>query len=482
MHKSVKYVLGGSIGGLVLLLLFQNCSRTSFEQQDLASNSGISGPVPVSLAGSPDPMLPSLVEDEGAGFSKLLIFVGGNANEQVGARQRLVSKIDKMVENLRGRDIEILVTSLTIPNNSNAPLRSLSGRADGGEIIRLNENLPLKVLLDQNSINDSSDVFARFKPYFGKDIVTISQHVPHDRVGLSNHFKISRDQWEKDYSAIKSKLMNLIMKTSDASSVDGSQSYLCKIAQYLADPRAEAIVKPTDKVGIVVLSDRDDESTGTYYGPENCPLVSKSVNSIYPEFTWYIGQFEGVTGSPYNLLLKESEYLPDSSEGVVDSYGNVSCVSSNLPDADLCHSGFYCGKEYYSNILDYAAKKLGDKYKPDVCKKTYEEGFHRMEMSGLPRRLWDGKKPYMGKYIPMNNVDVQYTWAFSEADIKAGGIALGFSNFAKKKFGENIHFTMIVNPADGACAANGSQKIAKRYSAVAQQMGKQGQLLRICEF
>jgi len=476
--KKINVAVVGLIS-VVTVVAFQNCSKMQFQEGQMSSsesssnvlaNSGNPAPLPIVSASAKDVILPSLVADEQAGVSKLLIFIGGVASEQTATRQKLVSKLDSLVDGLRGRDVEIIVTNLTKAYNTGEGLTSLLGRADGGEVIKINENLPLTVLAAPGS-SYGSETLAKFKPYFGKDILTKSEHVPDFYPSRWNNFKISRAQWDKDYSDIKANLTKAIMNTSDVSHVNATQSYLCKVTQFLADTRADAIVKPTDKLGIIIVSDKDDGNTGLAQGPENCPLVSKSVKSIYPEFTWYMGARQDVSGTaPIYLMLKETDFLPDSAD-------SESCISSNLPDADLCSSGFYCGQTYYTNILDYADKKMGDKYKPGICVKTYEEGFHRMEMSGLPRRLWDGKKPYMGRYLPLNKVDVDYTFAYSQADITKGGIALGFSNYVKAKFGKNVHISMIINPTDGTCGAT----VAKRYSNVASYLGAQGQVFPLCK-
>lgn len=261
-------VLGALLSTLGLVLFFQNCAQTNFTS--LPSNDpygvdggygtgGTSGGTDTGNGGTPGgpdtgnsgkPRTVPLNPSSTTGKPAKILLVIDNSYTMSQAIQQLSEKINKLVEQLPGRNLDIGITTV-FGSTVGGPTAKYYVRADGTTLSIDPANLPalkeIQPLQESTYLNQGKYVYIRYEYANSLDPLAVFKIT--SGMTTAQAKKVGEDVEKYIYDNLKPVKQEVQYEVG-----------LCVISRFLTDDRQNAFIKRGDKVGVISITDEEDFS------------------------------------------------------------------------------------------------------------------------------------------------------------------------------------------------------------------------------
>ena len=534
---NLKRFVGIVVSFAAIVFAFQNCAKTSFTNISQSSLGDPSGDDTGNPGGGADPS----GDDPGGKVTRTVSLpVSGSAtNDKVKmlividdsysmglSIEQLQNRIDDLVNQFKGRNVEVGLTTTNYDTNTGdwsywlngVQLPKDPGAVGGIDISKyMGQTLIRKIAFKAPALRGGSFVYTSGMTENQFSLVTIRLKAEVDKI--------------KAYASSPAGHPNIELERG-----------LCVISHYLADTNSSAFLKPQDKVGIVVITDEDDYSGLT---KEKCRQSQEiTVQGVYKR--QYFAKLKPLLpgGPAWSLQYSYQKYYAAyTSEVVID--GRL--VTVNHPARTETHVdnkyflvteaghniGDTCSATDLQRFLDAARQNLPAGVDPSTvqnrgCNIPYTGGFigigdevRILEVEGalaersdlctqpfsMDGRTYSNLIEFYNNSPAHNYATNQQTtagslWPIDPATCRAGEKVADFSygntttiipiipaasdfgpaiaNLAKTRFNNSVFISSIIHTAAGVCPMDPSQSVGAQYLKLPTAMGTRAYSSSIC--
>lgn len=447
----------------VIVLAFQNCSQVEFESVDVL-HSG---------SNSAERILEFKAESKLVPQDIKILLVVDDSYTMSQSQQYLSDKSSILIEALKGRNVELLLTTTSDPRKTT--VNSYFVSSDPNKKLNTLTNLPPLREVSASSIKSHGE---RYLQVYGS--------AP-DRKEV---FKIAANMSENQFNAVASAIKQKIKELG----VNGNsnETGICPILRHIGDKSKDSFLRDGDRVGVVIITDENDMTSHSNCNAGSSSIISNDQLIYYGlkfptasiKHTITTGGQDGVgSGRVSEQIIYAATDDPSWSAGYACSTADrekfrkqyptmISCVynsydypvhfefkeisSSNV--TGFCNQAFVFEGSTYSSVADYFKKNVNSTYTPflNLATCSYKGS------DGAISRTLDVKNEYFG--------------------ILQKSIIQNLKDLSTARFKDNFFVSALIHRKSQSCQLQAGQSYGSVYESLATLLGLNNAYLHsLCE-